>query len=202
MACSTALNRCTLTPSASNAPRQVFPSTATARNAAGTSGSVSAASQACRTASSTSASTAIRAWRIVDRLGGRRPIPSRGRTQSGRSAAQPAIAARLRDPASTEATGTTSTVASSCRRPRRPRASGTVDSTSHTTTGTGWLARTCRANNASATGMREDTGAGTAGLRSIVDDLRHLNDLGTGRARAASTPSPACRPQTTPHPRL
>ena len=95
-----------------------------------------AASQACRTASTTSASTRSSTLRIVDRLGGRRVIPNRGQCHEGRSAAQPAIAARLLDPPITAAKATTSTVASSYRRPRRPRGSVMIDNTSHTSTGT------------------------------------------------------------------
>lgn len=92
------------------------------------------ASQAPRTPSRTSGSTPARVRANVERRGGRRRTPTRWPSQDGRSAAQAAIAATERDPASTAAVANVKTVANECRTPRRSRGPGTVDSTCHSST--------------------------------------------------------------------
>ncbi len=124
------------------------------------------ASQAAKTASSTSSSTPVKIRRSVEREGTPRTIPRSVQYRRGRSAAQEAIASTDPALATTAANATASTLASRWRIPRAWRGSGTVDNTCHTCTGIAAIARsgatTPDARIGASAAISDDTDAGTA----------------------------------------
>jgi hypothetical protein len=114
---------------------QALPSTATARRCLGPGGRSRSASHAPTTASNASPFRRPSTRRIVVSSGacqvpasGSRRTPRAARTGCGASAAHSPMAVRERAPASTAAAARARILTSACRRPLRPRGSGTVAS--------------------------------------------------------------------------